>query len=74
MLAAPVRCHRSDADYVGLGTLTRRSGTDRCIARSECPLPRCIMVSALQAGAPIGLSATDAWDKAAAGDAASYAP
>jgi hypothetical protein len=32
------------------------------------------MVSALQAGAPIGLSATDAWDKAAAGDAASYAP
>ena len=32
------------------------------------------MVSALQAGAPIGLSATDAWDKAAAGDTGSMRP
>ena len=32
------------------------------------------MVSALQAGAPIGLSATDAWDKAAAGDRRSMRP
>jgi hypothetical protein len=38
------------------------------------PVPSRILVSALQAGAPIGLSATDAWDKAAAGDAAEYAP
>ena len=38
------------------------------------PVPRCMLVSALQAGAPIGLSATDAWVKAAAGNAGEYAP
>ena len=38
------------------------------------PLPRCMLLSAFQAGAPTGLSATDAWDRAAAGDGGKYAP
>jgi hypothetical protein len=43
-----------------------------CAANELVPMR--MLVSALQAGAPIGLSATDAWDKAAAGGTAEYAP
>jgi hypothetical protein len=52
----------------------RHSGQTGVSCDPNEPVPGCILRSALQAGAPTGLSATGAWGRAAAGDGLKYAP